>query len=561
MTANNSFIANQFSLLSKLLELHGDNPFKVRAYSSAARLIDKLPQEISKLPPGKLASIKGIGDSVAKKIKEIFDYGEIKALTELVHKTPPGVLEMLKVKGIGAKKIAVIWKKMGIENVGELLYACNENRLTRYSGFGEKTQEAIQESIEYYLNNIGSYLYARVEDLAAALDQILKKQFKKYQFFQTGDIRRHLEVIDKLEWVTDAPAASLQSFLGKNNFAAEKLDAEQSIFRGKSDNTQLIFYHASSGQLYQKLFLTSASDEFLQAWNKKSRFKKSESYASEEEIFSSAKVKFIPAYLRETAEIIERARKNDLPVVIQPEDITGIIHCHSKWSDGLNTIEEMAEVAIEKGLQYLVISDHSKTAIYANGLSEERIQAQHEQIDELNKKLKPFRIFKSIESDILNDGSLDYPPDVLARFDLVIASIHSNVKMSEDKAMARLLNAVKNPFTSILGHCTGRLLLSRNGYPVRYNELIDACAKHNVAIELNANPRRLEIDWRHINYCLEKKVLISIDPDAHSTGAFDHTRYGVLAAQKAGVTKANNLSSFSLKEFEGFLKKQHAKRK
>ena len=221
----------------------------------------------------------------------------------------------------------------------------------------------------------------------------------------------------------------------------------------------------------------------------------------------------------------------------------------------------MAEAAIEKGMQYLVISDHSKTAIYANGLSEERIEAQHEEIDELNKKLKPFRIFKSIESDILNDGSLDYSPDILARFDLVIASIHSNVKMSEDKAMARLLNAVKNPFTSILGHCTGRLLLSRNGYPVRYNELIDACAKHNVAVELNANPRRLEIDWRHINYCLEKKVLISIDPDAHSTGAFNHIRYGVLAAQKAGVTKTTNLSSFSLKEFETFLKKQHAKRK
>jgi DNA polymerase (family 10) len=467
-----------------------------------------------------------------------------------MHKTPPGVLEMLKVKGIGAKKIAVIWKKMGIETVGELLYACNENRLTRYSGFGAKTQDAIQESIEYFLNNIGSYLYARVEDLATALDKILKKQFKKYQFFQTGDIRRHLEVIDKLEWVTDAPAASLQSFLQKNNFATEKLDAKESIFRGKSDNTQLIFYHGTFAQLCHKLFLTSASDEFLQAWNKKFRFKKSGSYLSEEEIFSLAKVKVIPAYLRETAEIIERAQKNDLPVVIQPEDIIGIIHSHSKWSDGLNTIEEMAEAAIEKGLQYLVITDHSKTAIYANGLSEERIEGQHEEIDELNKKLKPFRIFKSIESDILNDGSLDYSPDILARFDLVIASIHSNVKMSEDKAMARLLNAVKNPFTSILGHCTGRLLLSRNGYPVRYNELIDACAKHNVAIELNANPRRLEIDWRHINYCLEKKVLISIDPDAHSTGAFNHIRYGVLAAQKAGVTKANNLSSFSLKELK-----------
>ena len=220
----------------------------------------------------------------------------------------------------------------------------------------------------------------------------------------------------------------------------------------------------------------------------------------------------------------------------------------------------MATAAIQKGLQYLVLSDHSKTAFYAQGLYEDKIIAQHKEIDELNKKLYPFKIFKSIESDILNDGNLDYTNEVLSTFDLVIASIHSNLKMKEEKAMMRLINAIENPFTSILGHPTGRLLLSRNGYPIDYKKIVDACAANNVVIELNAHPKRLDFDWRWIDYCLEKNVLISIDPDAHSTEGYNDIRYGVLAAQKAGVTKEHNLSSFSLPAFEAFIKQQHQKR-
>jgi DNA polymerase (family 10) len=207
-----------------------------------------------------------------------------------------------------------------------------------------------------------------------------------------------------------------------------------------------------------------------------------------------------------------------------------------------------------------VISDHSQTAYYANGLLPEKIKAQHALIDELNDKLRPFKIFKSIESDILNDGSLDYDKDILASFDLVIASVHSNLKMSEEKAMKRLLNAISNPYTTILGHMTGRMLLSRNGYPVNYEEVIDACAKHNVVIELNANPRRLDMDWKWIDKAIEKGVLISIDPDAHFIEGYDDIKYGVLAAQKGGLTKAHNLSSFTLQEFEAYLQKQKQKR-
>jgi DNA polymerase (family 10) len=329
-----------------------------------------------------------------------------------------------------------------------------------------------------------------------------------------------------------------------------------SSFKGK-ENVEFVFY--SSNSIYKDVFVKSSSDEFLQEWT--ALYPLKDFYASEEEIFSEAVVDFIPAYLRENKNVIHKAKHHKLAKVIQPADITAIIHSHSKWSDGINTIEEMAKAAIERGLQYLVISDHSKTAFYANGLKEEQIIAQHEQVDELNKALHPFKIFKSIESDILNDGSLDYSNDVLNSFDVVITSVHSNLKMKEDKAMMRLLNAIENPYTSILGHATGRLLLSRNGYPVDHKKIIDACAANNVVIELNAHPKRLDIDWRWIDYCLEKNVLISIDPDAHSVNGFKDTRYGVLAAQKAGLTKEQNLSSYSLQQFEEFVVEQKAKRR
>ncbi|MEP6683072.1 MAG: helix-hairpin-helix domain-containing protein [Parafilimonas sp.] len=559
MTADNSFIANQFSLLAKLMDIHGENSFKAKAFSSAAFTIDRLPQQLSEIPNEKLPSIKGIGDSAAKKIHEIFERGEIVMLTQLIEKTPAGIMQMLNIKGIGPKKITVIWKDMGIESIGELLYACNENRLTLYKGFGEKTQKSIQESIEYFLNNIGSYLYAQIENLAHTLDVELKNNFPQHEFLITGDFRRQLETIDKLEWVTNVPEAELQNYLLQHKFVTEKIDTEESVYKGEEENIQLNFYHTTSEKLYTKLFQTSCSDEFLNEWNSKYSLKDVASYNNEKEIFEAAQLQFIPAFLRETKTVIEQA-KNELPEVIQTKDITAIIHSHSKWSDGNNTLEEMAEAAIEKGLQYLVISDHSKTAFYANGLTEERLKTQHAEIDELNEKLKPFKIFKSIESDILNDGSLDYNNDVLNSFDVVIASVHSNLKMNEEKAMMRLLNAIKNPFTSILGHCTGRLLLSRAGYPVDHKKLIDACVENNVVIELNAHPRRLDMDWRHLHYCIERNVLISIDPDAHSVKGFNDIKYGVLAAQKAGIVPSQNLSSFSLQEFELFLKMQHAKR-
>jgi DNA polymerase (family 10) len=256
--------------------------------------------------------------------------------------------------------------------------------------------------------------------------------------------------------------------------------------------------------------------------------------------------------MREERSVLDKARRG-LDTPIRTSDIKGIIHSHSNWSDGAQTLEEMALAAKAKGFEYLVISDHSKSAGYANGLTEERIHAQHSLIDELNAKLGPFRIFKSLESDILGDGRLDYSDQVLSTFDLVIASVHSNLGMPLDKAMSRLLTAVRNPFTTILGHPTGRLLLSRKGFPVDHCALLDACAEEGVVMELNAHPRRLDMDWRWLGYAQDRGVLTSIDPDAHSVEGFDVIRYGVLVAQKAGVTPKQNLSSFSRPELENWL--------
>lgn len=555
----NEAIADNFSLLAKLMDIHGDNAFKAKSYASAAFSIEKLPMELSTLSPDKIFAQKGIGETTGKKIMEQLDTGSLALLEEYLAKTPPGILEMLRIKGLGPKKIATIWKELEIETLGELLYACNENRLTLYKGFGEKTQQNIRDSIEFYFNALGRYLYQQMEGVATASADTFHKQFPNDTFLLTGEFRQQAEIINVLEWVTTVSPSALEDFLTAHAFTIES-STPQYIRARAAENISLGFHCCTPATQWGTLFTTSTSPAFLEAWNQQTGWNAQTAYPSEEAIFESVGMAFIPPYLREEAYVIELARQNQVPHVIVPEDIRGIIHSHSKWSDGSHSLEEMAKAAKEKGLEYLVISDHSKSAFYASGLEPERVLAQHAQIDELNQQLAPFRIFKSIESDILNDGSLDYDTDILSQFDLIIASIHSNLKMPMEKAMDRLITAIENPFTSILGHMTGRLLLSRNGYPVDHAKIIDACAANDVVIELNAHPRRLDIDWRWIHLALDKGVLISIDPDAHAIEGFDDCRYGVLVAQKAGLTAAHNLSSFSLADFEKFLVRQHSKR-
>jgi len=549
----NYIIADSFSLLSKLMEIHGENSFKSKSYASAAFAIEKLQVKIQSLPPEKISGINGIGSSSAQKIIEFLQNGKIKVLEDLLLSTPSGIIEMLQIKGIGPKKINIIWKEMGIETIGELLYACKENRLKLYKGFGEKTQQNIIDSIEFYFKHKESHLYAHAALTVSAITSVLEKLLSPSKFIITGKFARQMEVIDALEYITEATATEIEATLEKVEGFQKKNQELDALVFSTAAGIDIILYPINEKNLQERSILGAASPEFGNALLNLTLKMNLSDVKTEEDYFSMAGLPFITAPRREDPAILELAKTGKMTRPIENKDIRGLIHCHSSWSDGGNTLEEMAAACIKKGLDYMVISDHSKSAFYAQGLNEERIISQQEQIELLNSRLKPFRIFKSIECDILNDGRLDYSDPVLATFDLVIASVHSNLKMPIEKAMLRLLTAIENPYTTILGHMTGRLLLSRNGYPLDHNKIIDACAANKVAIELNANPNRLDIDWRHIDYALSKGVYISINPDAHSIEGINDTYFGVLQAQKTMLTKEMNLSSFNLASFERYI--------
>ncbi|HZW70393.1 MAG TPA: helix-hairpin-helix domain-containing protein, partial [Hanamia sp.] len=509
---SNKEIASQFSLLSQLMDIHGENSFKSKTYSIVAYKISQLTVDLYTFSEKEIAQINGIGEAISKKIIEIISTGTMEILKNLILKTPPGIFEMLKIKGIGPKKIAVIWREMGIENIGELLYACSENRLLLYPGFGKKTQANVKEAIEFYLSQQGNYLYAQVELLANELVIFFQKLFKGERVVLTGEFSRQAETVDSLDFVITASAEEIIETI--NDLTEFKLLQNNSKLISYQYNEGIVLniYPAQDITLIKKVFETTGTSEFNSFFINSFPSINFEDVENEKELFKRAGIQYIPPFLRESKSIINVAKGFNIPTIIQPGDIKGIIHCHSNWSDGINSIEQLATAAIKSRKEYLVMSDHSKTATYANGLTEEKVKEQHAFIDSLNEKLAPFKIFKSIESDILNDGSLDYSSSVLSTFDLVIASVHSNLKMNKEKAMARLLKAIENPYTTILGHMTGRLLLSRNGFPVDYKLIIDACAANNVVIEINAHPRRLDMRWQWIEYALSRNVLLSIDP-------------------------------------------------
>lgn len=546
----NHDIADHFELLSKLMDIHGDDSFRAKSYASAAFRIEKVPEPLAALNVEQLKALPAIGASLAKKIEELNQSGKLSALEGYLEKTPKGVVEMLNIKGIGPKKIALLWQDLGIESIGELEYACQENRLVTLKGFGAKTQASILASIQFIKANSGFCLYAEADVMVRQIFQYFETHYPDAHYSPAGAFRMQRNVLDSIDWVCTLNKNEIIPAFADLPF--EMTEGEDKLSIKLEGLPPLNFYLTSnSATFFIQLFKHSASADFIQAFE--AAYQYPENPASELDIFTGSQLASVVPALRESPDSLKLAAGNKLPELIQPNDIKGIIHSHSTYSDGQHSLEQMAKAAKEKGYEYLVISDHSQAAFYANGLSPERIVQQHIEIDKLNQKLAPFKIFKSIEADILNDGRLDYEDPVLASFDLVIASVHSNLKMTEEKAMQRILTAIQHPATRILGHPTGRLLLSRAGYPVDHKTLIDACVAHNVVIEINAHPRRLDLDWTWIEYALSQGALLSVNPDAHSIEGMDLVRYGVLSAQKGGLTKEKNLSSFSLAEMEAFI--------
>jgi DNA polymerase (family X) len=544
----NDAIADYFTLLGKLMDINGENSFKSKSYTTAAYHIEKLQVQLNTIETQKIETLNGIGVSTAKKIIELLETNKLKQIEELLAVIPAGVIEMLQIKGLGPKKIRIIWKEMELDSIGELLYACKENRLKLYKGFGEKTQDAVITYIEFYLKNKGNLLYSQVVNYATDLKNILEQIFENTTVQHAGEFARQLEIITHLSFVINASFTTVKTTL-QNSTLLEFISEEENILQYKTSDGINVKIFANDTDFIETVIKQTSSNNFYGALQ--TDFNTKEIATDEVDFFTKRNLPFIPNFLREDEKILKEHQ--NITNLITVTDIKGLIHCHSNWSDGGNTIEEMALAAKANGMEYMVMSDHSKSAYYAQGLNETQIQAQHQLIDELNIKLAPFKIYKSIESDILNDGNLDYSNNILSTFDVVIASVHSNLKMTEEKAMKRLLTAIENPYTTILGHLTGRLLLSRPAYPLDFKKIIDACAANQVAIELNANPNRLDIDWREIGYALEKNVLISINPDSHSTTGIKDVQYGVLVAQKAMLRPTQNLSSFSLAAFENFV--------
>ncbi|UEG52333.1 DNA polymerase/3'-5' exonuclease PolX [Mucilaginibacter daejeonensis] len=554
----NKPIAGRLKLLAQLMELHEQNAFKIRSVANAAFKVDKLPFKLAGKSIEEMNQIDGIGKSISAYITELLDTGSIADLEDLLKATPDGVVEMLHIKGIGPKKVAIIWNQLGIENTGELYYACNENRLVEAKGFGIKTQDEIKRALEFRMASNGKFLYAQAKHEAHELMTLLKGMFPGALLEFAGDYRRCCDVISELNIVLGTRDAEM----GLNNLSTsallQNITVNSDHINGETANGLLVDIQVTEKRFfYLELFKATGSDDHVKAVQARLNDIVDQP-DSEEFIYKKASLPWIPPELREGDSFMNKAI---LPDLIDVYDLKGSIHNHSTWSDGINTLKEMALYCRdEMKLEYLGICDHSKSAVYAKGLSIERVLQQHEEIDRLNQELDGFHIFKGIESDILNDGSLDYPDEILERFDLVVASVHSNLKMDVDKATARIIKAVENPYTTILGHPTGRLLLSRKGYEIDHQKVIDACAANGVVIEINANPLRLDLDWRWHQYAIEKGVLLSINPDAHRVEGFKDMEFGILAARKGGVTKTNCLNALSLEQITAYLAERRTKR-
>lgn len=515
-------------LTGKLMELHDGNEFKIRSLTNAAFRLSKAHVDV--ITEETLADIDGIGKSIAKTVMEIAQKDTSAELQGLLEKTPKGVIEMLSIKGLGPKKVKQLWRELQIESVGELLYACNENRLVTLKGFGAKTQESVKKSIEFLHSASGKVHYFAVEELADNFAEELKELQYVSNISLTGAIYRKAQTVDSI----DILVASDEVF--ENEFQSPV-------------PVNLIF--TTEEEFYYDLVRTSSDEEHLKKINFASLADKC--HVSEEGVYTAlGKPYFLPEWREGHFE--EEVIKNYPKDLIEERHLKGILHNHSTYSDGAHTLEEMATYCKELGYEYFGIADHSKSATYAGGLKEEDIFRQHIEIDALNEKLAPFKILKGTECDILYDGSMDYSYDILKTFDYVVASIHQHFKMDEAKATARLIKAIENPCTTILGHPTGRLLLARPGYPIDHKKVIDACAANGVVIELNSHPYRLDIDWTWIPYCMEKGVKISINTDAHEKAGFHDMHFGVSVARKGLLTKDFCFNALGLSEIEVFLK-------
>jgi DNA polymerase (family 10) len=575
-------IASVLEKIATLLELKGENPFKVRAYTNAARAIETFGANVSSFQDEEaVAKIPGIGKSIALKITELAETGSLKYFQELSAEFPPGILELFSLPGLGAKKIKALHDKLGISSIEQLEKACEQGRIAELPGFGETTQQKLCDAIARRAAHVGSFQFGQVAAEAESLRADLAAHESALQVDVAGSYRRRKEIVHDLDLLVATKKPE-----GITKFFASHPMVESVIAQGPTKSSVRL----RSGVQCDLRVVTAAEYPFALAYftgnkehniemrsralqrgwtlneyrlaplpvdpkaKEKRPVKKIPKVRDEADLYRAVDLDFIPPELRENCGEFKSAEQHSLPKLIEKENLRGTFHCHTVASDGHNTLEEMAEAAQQLGLEYLGIADHSRSSVQGHGIDAEKLLEQVAAIRKLNKTFDGFRLFAGVECDILRDGSLDFSNEVLSQLDYVVASVHSVFNLSESEMTQRVIRALENPFVTMLAHPTGRLLLKREPYQIDIPAMLDAAARTGTWIELNAAPKRLDLDWRWWPLAKEKRVKCVINPDAHRTQRLQDLWFGIGVARKGWLTKEDVVNCLPLGKIEKALR-------
>jgi DNA polymerase (family 10) len=564
-------VVHILDMCGTLLALRGENPFRCNAYHNGARAVEQLPDDIETLvAEGKLSGVRGLGETLVEKVSTLVTTGRLDFYEDLKAKTPAGLVEMLRIPGMGPKKIKAVFDELGIDTIVALKEGCSDGRVAKLKGFGEKTAAKILSGIEY-VSQVGQrHRLDEAMVIAGILLDWVREQPQVIRSELCGSIRRRRETIQDIDILVSAKNArpimdgfvalrGVREVLARGETKSSILvePGIQADLRVVSDEQFPFALHYFTGSKQHNIRMRSRAIDFGLKLNEYELAgeKKSVRCKDEADIFAALELDYIPPELREDTGEIEAAAAHQLPKLVTLEDLQGTFHCHTTWSDGAATVEEMALAAKQRKLKYLGISDHSRTAAYAGGLSVDRLREQHAEIDALNRRLKGIKLFKGIESDILTDGSLDYPDSVLESFDFVVASLHSGMNMNREQMTKRVIRAVTHPCCTMLGHATARLLLRRDGVALDLDAVIEACARSGTMIEINSHPNRLELEWPYCKRAKARGVRLVINPDAHTTTGLDDLRFGVDVARRGWLEAADVLNTRSFSEVAPLLRK------